>query len=206
MKIAKVIRVEDTRQWEEGPDDRWYPIPGSGIENNCGRCGRAHEVHATVQLEDDSQMIVGTGCMRADEGEIDSQIKSTLAAQKTLAKNRHLLQKYAALWAQRDAIYAQVDKLVVPPIVKNEVVAGRFGSEKDKVIVGFCMGDAFVRTYQDDRPTGSEQETLLWSWRENRAREIGLTYELSGAGAWVHEIKKRIERIEKKLAKIQSGE
>ncbi len=30
MKITRVISVEDTHHWEEGPDDRWYPIPGSG--------------------------------------------------------------------------------------------------------------------------------------------------------------------------------
>lgn len=49
MEIVRIVRVVDTREYtEEG--DRWVPVPGSGIENECARCGRLYEVHATVEL------------------------------------------------------------------------------------------------------------------------------------------------------------
>lgn len=84
LKIVRILSVEDTRMWEEGPDDRWYPVPGSGQENQCARCGRAHEVHATVLLEDNTSIIVGTGCMHADESELAGQVRSILNAKNTL--------------------------------------------------------------------------------------------------------------------------
>ena len=52
MKIERILKVVDTRQYEEGPDDKWYPIVGSGHEHACARCGRMHEIHAIVLLND----------------------------------------------------------------------------------------------------------------------------------------------------------
>ncbi len=43
-----VESVVDTREWVEGADDKWHPIPGSGSGRSCDRCGRTHEIHATV--------------------------------------------------------------------------------------------------------------------------------------------------------------
>ena len=62
LRIVRIIKVVDTREYEEGPGDRFYPIPGSGKEHECARCGRLHEVHALVQLETGDEAIVGTGC------------------------------------------------------------------------------------------------------------------------------------------------
>ncbi len=51
MKILKVVSVVDTREYEE-QGDSFVPIPGSGNSNTCTRCGREHEIHWTVLLED----------------------------------------------------------------------------------------------------------------------------------------------------------
>ena len=58
----KILSVVDTRQYEER-GDRMVPIPGSGDARDCDRCGRAHEVHATVAYEGGRTAVVGTGCM-----------------------------------------------------------------------------------------------------------------------------------------------
>jgi len=68
--IIKILSVVDTREYEEGPDDKWYPIPGSGREHQCYRCGRLHEIHAEVLLDDEKIVVVGTGCMNRLRGAI----------------------------------------------------------------------------------------------------------------------------------------
>ena len=57
--IVKVLSVVDTRQYEEGSDGKFHPIPGSGSSRECDRCGREHEVHAQVELADRTTAVVG---------------------------------------------------------------------------------------------------------------------------------------------------
>ena len=122
MKIIKVLCVEDTRQWEEGPDDRWYPVPGSGIKNNCGRCGREHEVHATVLLDDEkTTMLVGTGCMAADEAEVATQIRSIVNSQKTLKKLKFEMIGQEELRSEYMRIKLLVDAMTPPDPVIEEI-------------------------------------------------------------------------------------
>lgn len=37
-RIVRVLEVRDTRKYEEVEPDKWKPIPGSGIENQCASC------------------------------------------------------------------------------------------------------------------------------------------------------------------------
>jgi hypothetical protein len=60
---VKILKVIDTREYEEIADGKWAAIPGSGNARECDRCGRLHEVHAYVETADGTTMIVGTGCM-----------------------------------------------------------------------------------------------------------------------------------------------
>ena len=62
---AKILDVVDTRTYEEGPDDRWHPVPGSGTVNQCDRCGKNHEVHVLVEDQDGREHVVGTNCAHA---------------------------------------------------------------------------------------------------------------------------------------------
>jgi hypothetical protein len=85
LKITRVLRVVDSRECEEC-GDRWVPVPGTGVQRKCDRCGRLHEVHAYVQLEDGSVAIVGTGCMRGESLEVQGRMKSAASAAKTIAR------------------------------------------------------------------------------------------------------------------------
>ncbi len=203
MKIIRVLRVEDTRQWEEGPDDRWYPIPGSGHENQCGRCGRSHKIHATVELDTKTTMIVGTGCMKADEAEFGSQIKSVLSAQKTLKKHEHLLAKYAALAAENRAIFSRIDTLPMP-LMEAAKWNLPFGDKRE--VLGFAIGDARIRSGGFIRPTDCEKETLIGIWKSNRAKEFGMTYAMNQAPYMVSAEQKQIAKIKVKIKKLMTGE
>lgn len=100
--------------------------PGRPLVSNPGerhqkqlRSVREHEVHAVVEFQDDKhtgQMIVGTGCMKADEVELGNRIRSILAAQKTLRKQAGIVKKNEALHADCDRIRAQVEAMSLPPI------------------------------------------------------------------------------------------
>src|SRR4051794_13288432 len=85
MKIVRILNVVDTRQYEEGENDRFFPIPGSGQANDCFCCGRSHEVHATVLLEDNSQAVVGTGCASRSDTERAARYGSADSLAKRLA-------------------------------------------------------------------------------------------------------------------------
>ena len=85
MKILRILRVHDTREYEEGPDGKWRPIPGSGVEHECARCGRLHEVHAEVETEGGGFSIVGTGCM----GAVDLDVAARKLAGKASTRRKH---------------------------------------------------------------------------------------------------------------------
>lgn len=62
----KIIAVADTRDFIEH-DDRWVPVPGSGDTRECDRCGRLHEIHATIEDATARTYTVGVGCANADD-------------------------------------------------------------------------------------------------------------------------------------------
>lgn len=218
MKIIKVLRVEDTRQYEEVQDDVWKPIPGTGIENQCARCGRSHEVHATVEIAFDDgttgSMIVGTGCMTADETEFATKIRSVLNSQRTLAKLERRLAKYEALEVQRAAIMVEVDKLSVPPCeirLANLCIVGRAITYAPRLTMFCGDGDAWL---SDNHPTsgrdGEEymaerRQCATWVWKEERAKERGMTRDMKNAAHYyIPDLKKRIDKQRKKIAELMA--
>ena len=87
MLIREVVSIEDTRDVIE-KDDRFIPVPGTGITLSCEACGRDHEVHATVIFDDGSSAVVGTGCMLKQEFESHDikHLRSKVNAAKRLPK------------------------------------------------------------------------------------------------------------------------
>lgn len=71
----KIVAVTDTRDFMEH-DDRWVPIPGSGDARECDRCGRTHEIHATIEDANGGTFTVGVGCADADDAAA-KQMRST---------------------------------------------------------------------------------------------------------------------------------
>jgi len=93
MKIERILKVVDTRQYEEGPDDKWYPIVGSGHEHACARCGRMHEIHAMVLLDDGNEAVVGTGCASKENTEMAARscvLRTSQSGWRGLMRSRRL--------------------------------------------------------------------------------------------------------------------
>lgn len=118
LRIVRVLSVVDTREYVED-GDRWVPVPGSGDLHECSRCGRVHEVHATVELSDGSTSLVGTGCAKGEEAEIVRALtnganaaKRTKILERTIARE---LERVAA-W---DAKAAEFDAMPFPAILET---------------------------------------------------------------------------------------
>jgi hypothetical protein len=152
--------VVDTRDYEE-INDRMVPIPGSGNPRECDRCGRLHEVHATVRYDDGRVATVGTGCM-----DLGAEVGRKVAAKATrLAKLRAEVAKADRLAATAAEIWTTVCALPVPEITEDTRTYG----------AGLACGDAFV-CCRFVRPGTADlderRETVIRSWRENRYREL----------------------------------
>lgn len=168
-RIVRILKVIDTRDYEE-VDDRWVPIPGSGLSNTCARCGRSHEVHASVVLDDGSEIVVGTGCMRADEADVASRVKTATSAAKTAARLRAELVAHNAELAVYQRAVAEVAALPLPPAQRSEKAI--VGSAPIQVMT---MGDAEVWCHFAQGEEGKEERSwaLVNAWRNNRLRERG---------------------------------
>lgn len=205
-KIVKILKVEDTRKYQEEPDGRFYSIPGSGSEHECDRCGRIHEVHATVQTDDGQTLTVGTGCMLAESTEISRALLRLDHVAKRLAEYRAIVASMQAALAAYDKAYQEVERLPVPSITKRRPVPednfiGHIHPDRDWV---YCCSDAIYLTSGDYEMTNREQVT--WQWHHKRMTERGYRY-----GRGVLECKnghglryyqKQIERLEKTLQEV----
>jgi hypothetical protein len=120
-KIVKVHKVTDTREWED-VDDKWKPIPGSGQIGNCYRCGKEHEIHVEVELDNGQHVTVGTSCSHA--GDVESarkRIGSLANASKKKMMWQKEYDKYHALDTQAREHYEKLTHGPRPPI-KMEMV------------------------------------------------------------------------------------
>ena len=190
MKIIEIISIVDTRTYEE-VNDRWVAIPGSGIERECGRCGRLHEVHATVRLEDGSLAIIGTGCAKNDD--MAPALRRGTSTAKTLARNTAKLVALKKRLAEVKQIIDEVDALELPPVEQDSTTLA-IGREKGRVVPLLRMGDATVWL----SGTSNEKERLSClenSWRNDQLRKRGTYY-----GA-IHGIIEQIRQVERRLAK-----
>lgn len=115
LAIKRIVEVTDTRQWKEGADDKFHPIPGSGTTNQCERCGRNHEIHARVELTDGSVATVGTGCMKADA--FDKKLRSAATTAKTIARLHAELAAAVAHEAARAVAREAAAALYAPDVV-----------------------------------------------------------------------------------------
>ena len=171
-RIVRIISVIDTRDYEE-EGDRWVAIPGSGDEHSCDRCGRSHEVLATVELEDGTQAVVGTGCAKGESMEIQQQLKAGAAFAKRATLLYRQVKAVESFQAVKQKIEAEVDALRFPDV---NLVTNKFEMWM------FVAGDASIvvrhhSPYEPiyDRPefTGYHKTQLMRAWRDNRRRERG---------------------------------
>ena len=115
LTIVRVLSIVDTREYiEEG--DRWVPVPGSGEQHECHRCGRIHEVHAHVVLSDGSEAVVGTGCAKGESAEIVRALTNGANAAKRTRILEREVEKARSLVAAWEAKSAEFDALPFPEI------------------------------------------------------------------------------------------
>jgi hypothetical protein len=180
-KIVAILHVEDTREWVQGPDDRWYAIPGSGEPRACDRCQRPHEVHATVELDDGAAIVVGTGCMRGEDAALVRAVRSADRAAKKARRAQFEGKKRRKLADAYEAAWAQVLELDLPPVTTC------VEQKPDGDVTILRMGDASVWHL---RPEISEQDlqertdVLVRTWRERRLSEMGIGYQHRMAFNW----------------------
>lgn len=105
----RIVRVTDTRTYEE-QGDRWVPIPGSGVESECARCNRIHEIHAEIIDATGRGAIVGVGCMHATTAEQRRLSSKATRTARRAAKER----AQAAAREEFDAHRAAIDALPFP--------------------------------------------------------------------------------------------
>lgn len=175
VRIVRVVRVEDTREWEEGPDERWHPIPGSGRAHECARCGKDHEVHAEVELSDGSHVIVGTGCAKADSLAIATQIKGLDAKAKRLARMQAELASQKRKLAAYREVQRRVAEMKPPPIERGEHLL-----PSGKTVPMMRMGDVSFwmqfGEYDSPRELADRKRGLLALWIARREREAGFSF------------------------------
>ena len=204
-KIIRIISIVDTREYEERTDDRFYPIPGSGTEHACDRCGREHEVHAEVELEGGERATVGTGCMTASDmtaGDAGLKtMKSIAGTAKRLARTESEIRKAQAIALSNAKIRAQVEALPLPDvtseIMKSDGITGR---------TRWIMADAIVYQWDECPELNEERRAcLVREWREKRAKELGIVYQSPSKVRDLEEHADKLRtKIEKKLAEVQS--
>lgn len=184
LRIVRLLRIVDTRQREERDgmfSSYSVPIPGTGIEHECARCGALHEVHAHVELEGGATAVVGTGCARQaamDAGD-DALARAVSTAERRMKARAQALVEIAALRrvaAERDAAEAEILALPAPPV--------EWHPEGDRRWSLTC-GDAKVWSpagpdaLYEERPqyraarVAEREECAVRAWREERHRERG---------------------------------
>lgn len=194
MQIRRLVRVTDTRSYEE-IGDRWLPIPGSGIESECARCGRLHEIHAEVELEDGSSAVVGVSCARGES--IEPEVKRGASQAKSRAR---VIAELSAARASHDrvsAIYAEVDSLTPPAVRWSEVeiTVGRSAGTLRRVAI---VGDARACRYNQWQTDAEVAANAIDRWRVDQRA-------LRGAGTEPpYAISQKITALERRLERIES--
>lgn len=167
-KPAKIIEVVDTRSYEEGPDDRWHPVPGSGTVNQCDRCGKDHEVHVLVEDQAGRCHVVGSSCAHAD-GPLARRMANVVSATQKLAVLRRQLSVAEAYWAKRakaeDELAPQFpgwDEGPAPSLTGSADPRRAMWTTKDG------LAQVWLRTYPDEAKPEWERPS---DWERRRRQE-----------------------------------
>lgn len=187
----KILKVVDTREYEEVGDGKWAPIPGSGNARECDRCGRLHEVHAYVETPSGGTMVVGTGCMGLGPDVARRYAAKATTIAKLHAEREHLLEQVVA-WETAERAAAAM----VPP---EPVAATKPWGE------GVAVGGEFavVRTSFSVRPMAEAVAEATRHWREAVVREIlGGFANLPAAN--LPSLRMMVDAVEARLRKAQA--
>lgn len=162
--IPEILSVVDTREYEEVSEGKFAPIPGSGDSRECDRCGRTHEVHATVRYPDGAIKVVGTGCM-----ELGSAV-----ARKAAGKASTVARLRAELAATRARLeVASEQETTVAAMTAPAVVASKHPKHDFDILQcgdGPAVWCQFTRT---DADLAERNRAAVSGWQDCRLREMG---------------------------------
>jgi hypothetical protein len=122
VRIVRVLRVVDTREWIQLEDDRWVAVAGSGDVRKCDRCSRDHEVQAHVELSNGAEAVVGTGCARGESAEMVQALAQGAGRAKRFARLTAELAAARASLAAWDAAWTAIEKVPAPELVDSTKV------------------------------------------------------------------------------------
>ena len=193
MKIARIVEIRDTRDFEREVDARGEevlkPVPGTGEPHDCDRCGRAHEVHATVELGDGSLAVVGSTCANADDDVSPKALRSGAALATRIARLRREVAGMDARLSGWRAAAAEVDAMPIP-----ELAAAENG---DKTLLTCGDGDA---AWCRSGVTDERRQCAIGSWRRKRLAELGFRHPAQDDGA----LRRRLARAEEDMSRLTS--
>lgn len=189
--IVRVVKVVDTRSYVED-GDRFVPVPGSGQVRDCDRCGRPHEVHAYVELDDGKTIVVGTGCYLADDSTtIRRAITGAARAMRAVASHTAEL---SALRSRLDAwrtAKAEIGALPLPAVTGP--VAESMGDRYEMGGAGVYCPEFAGRVF-----TAERRSALVDSWLRMQFVARGL----DPTDGW--RLTSEIDRVSKWLARSSS--
>ena len=191
MRIVRIIEIRDTRDFDYEVDahgeEVLRPVPGTGEPHSCDRCGRAHEVHATVELDDGSAAVVGSTCANAGDGVTPEALRSGAALATRVAKLRREVEALDGRLAGWRAAEAAVDAMPVP-----ELSAADGGG---KTLLTCGDGDA---AWCRSGVTDERCQCAIGSWRRKRLAELGFRCPVYDDAA----LRRRSARAEEKMSRF----
>lgn len=198
-RIVKILDVVDTRDYVE-VGDTFKPVPGSGNLRECDRCGRVHEVHATVELSDGTRAIVGTSCAGAESLEVQKALAAGASRAKRVARQSRELAALRAKLAQLAQIAVEVEALPLPTVVGPVPYFPRYDPTRQDG-TAIYMGEAEVRiaSWECDGPRKREQLAICWRAGQFTSRAVAAGFKRYGdtlgtVRAAIADLEKRIAR------------
>jgi hypothetical protein len=197
LRIVRLLSVRDTRHYEEVRDDVWKPIPGSGTVAQCARCGRDHEVHATVELSDGAYAIVGTGC--AAQGSMEPSVAKFESADRAARRIAQLEAQLASVRKEMDAWRAErarIDSLALPE-VRHEPYSSGAG-----LMVARMEGSQVWYREAEGGFTAERRQCLIDSWKHAAMRSAGFTRDLALLRSREDSVETALGRVRRRLDQL----
>lgn len=207
----KIIAVIDTREYIQGPDDKFFPVPGSGDLNICDRCGKGHEIHYHIEIEGKGK-VVGGGCAKLDGLISETQHKSLGSASMTLAKNQAKLLFLLEQQNKEEVYEKEVEKLELPEIEKGEfehlssfdyVSTWKLGDVKVNVFK--TEGESETAKYNTSQSAKNGFDNLMREWKLKRFYEFAPKGFKRVSEYDIEKVDQQIKRAEKKIKMLLEG-
>src|SRR4029079_19512609 len=180
----EILSVVDTREFEEVSDGVFKPIAGSGDMRECDRCGRTHEVHATVRYPDGSIKVVGTGCMEL----------GSAAARKAATKATTIARLRAELAAARARLEAATGaETAVLALPVPELTSSKHPTIADVDLL-HCGEVSVWCAYGKKTNDPERRECAIREWRRQWELESGVTRNLYSIRQDVQDLEVRLAR------------